>query len=508
MVLRNGQTVDLKVTRTDDTHVFYHYPPDVAVYSRPKSAIAYIIYSDGRRDVFDPNLRSSDVASPSRPTTGAATTQTPANRNRLEEDGVSWQDVKTTFEESDVRGMTRLSRISARSNVSYRDAIQLLKQKAAELGGTTVLVMDIPENDAIEVMGIAYRDQRAAPARSNVPAESPANVRRRTIAQQMDNYNNEADLEFEDYSRTNRAPARAGTQPARNVRPVNNEPDAVYLRNGNVIRGIIEENTDDYVTIRTGTGRVYEFSTIDIRRLTRGTSAPATARNTPSRGRYDDDRYGGGRNRYEDDYYDDYGVSGYKGIVDLGYNFSLGGTGEKGVFEVNTSHGYQVNEYFFAGAGLGLHIFNARDTAMRNPNKYPHYVGSLNSSGKIVPADSVTYRRGTDSSFMVLPIFLDVRAYLPIPNSSVSPFFMLRFGYAFNLSEGFGGMGIYMNPAIGAKFQLAPRLGLNFSLGYAYQSYGGIPKNGGYGYYYYKADKQKYEAKGAGGLSLKLGIEF
>lgn len=90
---------------------------------------------------------------------------------------------------------------------------------------------------------------------------------------------------------------------------------------------------------------------------------------------------------------------------------------------------------------------------------------------------------------------------------------MLRFGYAFNLSDGFSGMGIYMNPAVGAKFQLMPMLALNLSVGYAYQSYGGIPKNGGYGYYYYKdaagkSSNTKYEAKGAGGISIKLGVEF
>jgi hypothetical protein len=74
-------------------------------------------------------------------------------------------------------------------------------------------------------------------------------------------------------------------------------------------------------------------------------------------------------------------------------------------------------------------------------------------------------------------------------------------------------MGLYLNPAVGVKYRVSPKLGITFSAGYAYQSYGGIPANGGYGYYYYKssADKAanvKYEAKGAGGVSLKLGIEF
>ena len=167
-------------------------------------------------------------------------------------------------------------------------------------------------------------------------------------------------------------------------------------------------------------------------------------------------------------------MSGYKGFFDAGYNVSLGKTGQRGNFEFNTSHGYQINEYFFAGGGLGLHIYNARDSSMKNLSNFPHYPAGYRS-------DSTVYLRGVDSSFLTMPIFLDVRAYLPMSNSIVSPFFMFRFGYAFNLSDGFKGMGIYMNPAVGIKLQFSPMIGMNFSLGYSFQSYGGIPKNGGYG---------------------------
>jgi hypothetical protein len=237
------------------------------------------------------------------------------------------------------------------------------------------------------------------------------------------------------------------------------------------------------------------------------TAPPARTPSSPSRVNTRDDR---ASSRYNDDYYDDYVVSGYKGIFDAGYNLSMGATGEKGSFEINTSHGYQINEYLFAGAGLGLHIYNARDTALKNPNSFPHYVGTV-TSGKIIPDDAFTYMRAVDSSFMTLPVFLDIRGYLPLQNSNLMPFFMFRFGYTFNLSDSFGGMGIYMNPALGLKYQLSPAIGLSFSVGYAYQSYGGIPENGGYGYYYIKDSNnptQKYEAKGAGGISLKLGLEF
>jgi hypothetical protein len=530
VVLRNGKTIDVKVHRSTESDVYYTYPGETSVYERPKSAISYILYSDGRREIFDGSQRSTE---PSRIADSPATSRStaPVRRNQEEED-IYWQDVKTTLSESDVRGMTRLNRISAKSNISYRDAITQLKKKAAEIGGTTVLVMDIPENDDMEVLGIVYKDQktdytpRSATERSSAPVESSSNIRRRQIAQQMESYNNESNLEFEDYSRDTRSSSASSrtAQPQRSASAQprqsssSNEPDAVFLTNGRVIRGVIEEyDPDDFVSIRSSAGRVYEFSMDDVRRVdtgSRNTRASASARNAPAsqsraNTRYSDDRYNDrNASRFNDDY-DDYGVSGYKGIFDLGYNFSIGGAGEKGAFEFNTSHGYQINEYFFAGAGLGLHIYNARDTAMKNPNSYPQYVGTVGTNGKIKPADSVTYIRAVDSSFMTLPIFLDVRAYLPIQNSKVTPFFMLRFGYAFNLSDGFKGMGMYMNPALGVKFQLSPMIGINFSAGYAYQSYGGIPKNGGYGYYYIKdATKQKYEAKGAGGISLKLGIEF
>jgi len=507
LVLRNGRTLEVKIHRITDNEVHYVYPGETSVYLQPKSAVSYILYSDGRRESFDPNQRSSSGAT--NRSTPSVTQQQPS-RN-LNDDNL-WQDINTTFAEADVRGMTRLNRISAVSNISYRDAIQKLKKKAAEIGATTILLMDIPENNNIEVMGIAYRDQRTASVpratneRSNIPPD-----RRRTTAQ-----NNESNLEYNDYSRNNRnaQPQRSSTaaQPRQSRNP--NEPDAVYLIDGNVIRGTIEElDMNDFVSIRTSNGRILEYSMDDVKQVAwnsarnnRGASASSKPSNTSparSNSRYYDDGYGASnRNRYNDDYYDNYSVSGYKGIVDLGYNIPFGGAAEKGTFEVNTSHGYQINPYLFAGAGLGLHIYNARDSAMKNPRTYPCYMVNYKR-------DSTAYLRAVDSSFMTLPIFLDIRAYLPIQNSKISPFVMFRVGYSFNLSDGFKGMGIYMNPAIGAKFQIAPTIGLNFSLGYSFQSYGGIPKNGGYGYYYYKDNSgTKYEAKGAGGLSLKLGVEF
>ncbi|MDR1525012.1 MAG: hypothetical protein LBS79_07155 [Tannerella sp.] len=528
IVLRNGRTIEVRVQRSLENRVEYTYLGETSVYERPKTAISYILYEDGRKEICDDTLRESAPDNRSSSSNRASSSsgqrasgRPPATGNSLpNEDGISWQDVKTTFAESDVRGMTRLNRISAMSSVSYKDAIQQLKKKAAAIGGTMILVMDVPENgegEDIEVIGIAYRDENmqytpgSASNRSNAaPVESSSNVRRRRIAQQMESYNNESDLQYEDNtdntSRNTRAASRQTPSTSRQTSGGGNTPDAVYLTSGRVIKGVIEEfEPDDFVSIRTPAGKVYEYSMDDVKRVSRGAAPQSSSRGSS---RYkDDDRYGD-RSSSEDGYK----ISGYKGIVDAGYNLAIGGTGERGAFEINTSHGYRINEYLFVGAGVGLHIYNARDINLKDTASYPQYVG-IQTNGIIRPTDSVTYMHAVDSSYMTLPIFLDIRGYYPIPNSPITPFAMFRLGYAFNLSDGFGGMGLYMNPAVGIKYQVAPKIGINFSIGYAYQNYGGIPANGGYGYYYYKdragkAGNVKYEAKGAGGFSLKLGVEF
>ena len=529
LVLRNGRSIEVKVLRSVENRVEYTYPGETSVYERPKTAISYILYQDGRREIFDESLReaernrTSTSQGTARTTTSQGTAKTttsrstqPSSRNNIlsSDDEIFWQDVRTTFNESDVKGLTRLKRVSAVSRATYKDAIQQLKKKAAEMGGTTVLVMDIPESDSgeqIEIMGIAYREEgmsytpRSTNERNAPPIESPSNERRRRIAQQMDAYNN--DLEYSDNSSRNTRPS---TPPRTNTRAARDEfeddaPDAIYLMNGRVIRGSIEEfDPEDFVSIRTVNGRIYEYSMDDVKRVSRGSSkgrSSSSARQQPRNASRNND--GGGRStaRNARDY-DDYKISGYKGTFDVGYNLAMGGTGEKGSFEFNTSHGYQVNEFLFVGAGLGLHMFSARDVLLKDAANYPHYV-STNAR------DSLTYMRAMDSSFMVLPLFLDIRGYYPLQNSDFTPFAMFRVGYSFNLSDGFGGMGLYMNPAVGVKYQAAPMIAITFSVGYSYQSYGGIPKDGGYGFQYIKDDTNtKYEAKGAGGISLKLGVEF
>ncbi|MDR0700231.1 MAG: DUF4156 domain-containing protein [Tannerella sp.] len=536
IVLRNGSTIEVHVQRSLENRVEYTYPGETYIYEKLKSAISYILYEDGRKEIFDENARI-----PSTDRTSSTHDDTSGNRasftkNLLpDNDAIFWEDVKITYSESEVSRMSRLKRISAVSSINYKDAIQQLKKKAAAIGGTTILVMDVPESDSgndTEVIGIAYRDEnmeytpRSTGKRNTVPAESSSNVRRRRIAQQMESYNNESNL-VQDDNRNSSSRQTSSRENASSRQTYGNgdSPDAVYLMNGRVVRGTIEElEPDDFVSIHTSTGKVYEYSMDDVKRISRGSArGSASTKTSSSRSssryddeddRYDDRRYSS-RERYNDRGYDNYSVSGYKGTFNAGYNLPMGGTGEKGSFEFKTSHGYQINEYLFVGAGLGLDLYNAHDPKMKDPNSYPQYVGTV-TNGVIKPTDSVTYMHAVDSSYTTMPVFLDIRGYYPLQNSAITPFAMFRFGYAFNLSDGFGGMGLYMNPAVGIKYQLSPRIGINFSVGYSFQSYGGIPgKNGdgGYGYYYFKdetgkASNTKYEAKGAGSINQKLGIEF
>jgi hypothetical protein len=267
----------------------------------------------------------------------------------------------------------------------------------------------------------------------------------------------------------------------------------------------------------------------DVKRISRSSAANARS-NRSTRSYEEDERYASRRNEriYEDERgYGNSSASGYKGVVDLGYNIPILGTAERGMFDVNTSHGYQINEYLFIGVGLGLHTYFARNPDLHtnmSHELFPQYAPDYSkNSGKVTNItdnefvdDSVVWRHAIDTSYFTLPLFLDVRGYLPIENSFVTPFAMLRVGYAFNLTDGFNGQGLYLNPAVGVKFDLSPSVGLNVTLGYTYQSYGGLPKNGGYGYYYFKNADEKdknffiipYEAKAAQTLSLKVGIEF
>lgn len=52
---------------------------------------------------------------------------------------------------------------------------------------------------------------------------------------------------------------------------------------------------------------------------------------------------------------------GYRGQADFGYTIGAGDY-EFGRFEISTTHGYQVCNYFFVGARVGFHFMSKYET--------------------------------------------------------------------------------------------------------------------------------------------------
>lgn len=145
-------------------------------------------------------------------------------------------------------------------------------------------------------------------------------------------------------------------------------------------------------------------------------------------------------------------ATGYKGFVDAGYAFGVGDDGADRVL-LTTSHGYQVNQYFFAGIGAGFNYY-------------------------------------TDAELYSIPIFADLRGSFPITNTKVAPFFDLKIGYSVGDVEGF-----YIAPGLGVRIAVSNKVGFNIGLGYEMQK---IKYDG----YYYDGTFS------CGGFAIKLGFDF
>lgn len=136
--------------------------------------------------------------------------------------------------------------------------------------------------------------------------------------------------------------------------------------------------------------------------------------------------------------------SGYRGFFDAGYVISATKIGDADVsnrISATTSHGYQINETFFAGAGAGFQYFHQGEA-------------------------------------YTIPVFGDLRA-------DISKFFVdAKIGYSLGDWEGF-----YLNPAVGYRFPLGEKLGLNISAGYLLQTLSGVDGT-------------------SGDITLHIGIDF
>lgn len=136
--------------------------------------------------------------------------------------------------------------------------------------------------------------------------------------------------------------------------------------------------------------------------------------------------------------------SGYRSYVDLGYTFAAGAQSPEGHLDLATSHGYIHNGWLYAGGGVGLSWFVPHEVAM--------------------------------------PIFGEVRGFIPNKRGSVKPYFGLRAGVSCGISEIFSenwggehqGSGAYMVSTFGVEDRR-----FDYSISYVWQrNYGYNVGNG------------------------------
>lgn len=170
-----------------------------------------------------------------------------------------------------------------------------------------------------------------------------------------------------------------------------------------------------------------------------------------------------------------YLTNSYKGYVDAGYSIGIGDY-EFGRVEINTSHGYQFNPYFFLGAGVGL-----------------HFMPSYETSGMDIPLD-------VRDSKVDIPVFANIRSHFS--KGKFAPFADLKGGtYITN------GGGLYVVASVGIRYALNDKQGLSLSLGYTNENLEFEVFDGfiGYDSMDYTRDKKQYNTEA---VAIKLGFDF
>lgn len=167
--------------------------------------------------------------------------------------------------------------------------------------------------------------------------------------------------------------------------------------------------------------------------------------------------------------------SGYRGFSDLGYTVGVGDY-DFGRFEISTTHGYQVNPYFFLGGGVGFHFMQSYET-----------------KGMEIALDK-------RDSKVSIPIFADFRG--TFSKRKFAPFVDLKLGYFVTNNDGF-----YGNISAGCRMNVKGNQAVSLSIGYTYEklefeTFGRFTSSTSMNY---TRDPRKLDCEG---VSIKLGYEF
>lgn len=189
--------------------------------------------------------------------------------------------------------------------------------------------------------------------------------------------------------------------------------DVVYLKNGAIVRGIIiEQVPDKTLEIKSNDNNYFIFKYDEIQKITK--ENPLTDLT-------------------------DYKKKGFLSIAELNYGFGIntintyyGSVAIDGTFPtiaLRSINGYQINEMFSVGLGLGFEAFLDGD------------------------------KKGA-----MIPVTLDAR--MNFKKGKFSPVFNINGGYSIGVENS---SGLAANPAVGIKYFLTKKMAFVASLGYKVQ---------------------------------------
>lgn len=190
--------------------------------------------------------------------------------------------------------------------------------------------------------------------------------------------------------------------------------DVVYLKNGSVIRGMIMEQVPGQtVTIKTADRNIFVFEVVDIEKITKEEIPASSTQESkaPRSGIY------AGKQK------------GFEGTVDLLLAIQL----EWGdpVMGMHAVAGYRFFPQLFIGGGAGVEMY---------------------------PDETM------------VPLMFQVRT--DFIEAKVTPFFLMNAGYAFGWITDESGSdwgGMFMEPGVGFRFNIAEHFGLNISSTFKFQ---------------------------------------
>jgi hypothetical protein len=185
-----------------------------------------------------------------------------------------------------------------------------------------------------------------------------------------------------------------------------NHTDVIYLKNGNVYRGIIiEEVPNISYKIKTNDNNIFECKIEEIEKLTREFHTR------------------------EAGYIPGHLQPGYRRIIEMGHEFQEDRWSTDRL-KLNLINAYQLNPFISLGIGTGIR----------------YYYGS----------------RG-----VAVPLFADFRTHFM--NTQISPYLALGMGYTFDIGYEFRGMGILISPSAGVSFKAFNKARMNVGIGYEIQ---------------------------------------